>query len=145
MEASGSQAQERDHLLSDKAYKALNFCAVVAFPAAGTLYFGLAQIWNLPSAEEVVGSIVVVDTFLGALLKTGEASYKNSDARFDGDIHVTQKPSGVKSFELALNTDPHELDQKDEITFKVIKPAPSPTMTLAPVDQPAPPVETPSQ
>ena len=44
-------------------------------PAIGTLYYGLADIWNLPCAEQVVGSITVIVTFLGVLIEVCKASY----------------------------------------------------------------------
>ena len=53
--------------LSNKSYDILKYIAQIVLPAAGTLYFALAQLWNLPHPTEVVGTITAVDTFLGAL------------------------------------------------------------------------------
>ena len=54
--------------LSDSNYDWLKWVAQIFLPACGTLYFALAQIWGLPYAEQVVGSITAIDAFLGALL-----------------------------------------------------------------------------
>lgn len=63
-------------MLSNKTYDVLKWIAQIVLPAAGALYFGLCQIWGLPFGEEVVGTITVVDTFLGALLGISSAQYK---------------------------------------------------------------------
>ena len=65
-------------LLSNKTYDLLKWVAQIALPALGALYFGLAQIWGLPYGEEIVGTITVVDAFLGALLKISTEQYNNN-------------------------------------------------------------------
>ena len=42
----------------------------------GALYFGLAKIWKLPYPEEIVGTITVIDTFLGCLLGISTMNYE---------------------------------------------------------------------
>lgn len=61
--------------LSNKAYDALKFIAQIVLPAAGTLYYAIAKIWKLPLAEEIVGTITAVDTFLGVLLGISSNQY----------------------------------------------------------------------
>lgn len=61
--------------LTNKTYDVMKWIAQILLPALGALYFGLAGIWNLPYAEEVVGTITVVDAFLGALLGISTANY----------------------------------------------------------------------
>lgn len=105
-------------LITGKTYDALKYLAQVVLPALGTLYFALAGIWGLPSAEEIVGTIVAADTFLGVVLHLSSTAYAKSDARFDGSINVVETPD-KKQFSLALNGDPNELDEKDAVIFKV--------------------------
>lgn len=62
-------------ILSNKYYDLLKWIALIVFPALGTLYFGLAKIWGLPFGEEIVGTITVIDTFLGALLGVSTNNY----------------------------------------------------------------------
>jgi hypothetical protein len=62
--------------LSNKAYDILKWIALVVLPAIGTLYFALAGIWGFPYAEQIVGTITAVDTFLGVLLGISAAQYK---------------------------------------------------------------------
>jgi len=56
-------------------YDFLKWIAQFLLPAAGTLYFALASIWNLPHGEQVVGTITAVDTFLGVLLGISSNAY----------------------------------------------------------------------
>ena len=62
-------------MLTNKTYNALKWIAQIVLPALGALYFGLSQIWSLPYGKEVVGTITVLDTFLGALLGISTAQY----------------------------------------------------------------------
>ena len=64
--------------MSNKVYDVLKFVAQILLPALGTLYFALAQIWNFPYAEEVVGTITAIDAFLGALLGISTMQYKKT-------------------------------------------------------------------
>lgn len=61
--------------LSNKQYDNLKFVALVLLPGLSAAYFGLAQLWHLPNAEEIVGTATVVDTFLGFLLKSSSDKY----------------------------------------------------------------------
>ncbi len=65
-------------MLTNKTYDVLKWIAQIVLPALGALYFGLSQIWGLPFGEEVVGTIAVVDTFLGALLGISTAQYNKT-------------------------------------------------------------------
>ena len=60
---------------NNKTYDVLKYIALVVLPALGALYFGLSKIWGFPYGEEIVGTISVLDTFLGALLKISTDSY----------------------------------------------------------------------
>ena len=66
--------------MKNKTYDALKFIAQILLPAIGTLYFALANIWALPYAEEIVGTITAVDAFLGAILGISTANYRKDQA-----------------------------------------------------------------
>lgn len=68
-------------ILPNKVYDVLKWIAQVVLPALGALYFGLAQIWGFPYGEEIVGTLTVIDVFLGALLGISTAQYKKEQAR----------------------------------------------------------------
>ena len=62
--------------MNDKLYDALKWIAQILLPAVATLYFAIAQIWGLPYAEQIVGTITAIDAFLGALLGVSTIQYK---------------------------------------------------------------------
>ena len=61
--------------MSNSLYDKLKWVAQILLPAIGTLYFALAQIWGFPYAEQIVGTITAIDTFLGAVLMISSAKY----------------------------------------------------------------------
>ena len=67
--------------MGNKVYDVLKYIALIVLPACGTLYFALAGIWNLPYAEEIVGTITAVDTFLGVILKISSINYKKREEK----------------------------------------------------------------
>lgn len=64
--------------INNKTYDILKWTAQYLLPAIGTLYFTLAQLWGLPYAEQIVGTITAVDTFLGVLLGISSAEYNKT-------------------------------------------------------------------
>lgn len=64
--------------LSNKVYDVLKWVALVLLPALGTLYFGLAGIWGFPYGEQIVGTITVIDTFLGVILGISTVQYNKT-------------------------------------------------------------------
>lgn len=105
-------------MIKGKLYDVLKFLAQIVFPGVATLYFTLAGLWGLPAAEQVVGTIVAVDTFLGVLLQISSAAYSKAieDA---GELHVNE---GQLLFQLDEDkTDITKLGEKSEVRFKVKK------------------------
>lgn len=108
----------RSHpLLSNRTYDILKAVAQYVLPAVGALYFTVAQIWGLPNAVEVVGTVAALDLFLGTILGYAKKTYTESDARFDGVMHV-----GPAKNSLVLNEDVETLEEKKEVVFKVENP-----------------------
>lgn len=65
-------------LMSDATYNFLKWVAMILLPALGTLYFSVSNIWHLPYPEEIVGTIVAIDAFLGVLLGVSTAQYNKA-------------------------------------------------------------------
>nr|DAL53534.1 MAG TPA_asm: holin [Caudoviricetes sp.] len=65
--------------MNDKIYDLLKWIALILLPAIGTLYFALAGIWGFLYAEQVVGTITAVDTFLGVILGISKAQYDKTN------------------------------------------------------------------
>ena len=72
--------------MSNSLYDKLKWVAQILIPAIGTLYFALAQIWGFPYAEQIVGTITALDTFLGAILMISSASYNKSKNDIEKEI-----------------------------------------------------------
>jgi hypothetical protein len=104
--------------LSDARYNRLKWMAQIGLPSLGTLYFALDAVWGLWYASQIVGTVVAVDTFLGAVLNVSATRYNNSDARFDGSLIVAEDNNAL-IHKLDLTTDPEELGKQDEVVLKV--------------------------
>ena len=61
--------------MSNKIFDTLRFWQTVLLPAVGTLYFALADIWGLPYAEQVVGTVTALTAFLGAFVEYKRQTY----------------------------------------------------------------------
>jgi hypothetical protein len=68
-------------MLSNKIYDILKFVAQILLPALGTMYFALAEIWGFPYGDQIVGTIVAVDAFLGALLGISAVQYNKEQTK----------------------------------------------------------------
>lgn len=103
---------------SEGTYKRMKFAVQVLLPALSTLYFALGAIWDLPYIQEVIGTLAAVAAFLGVLVGLSAKNYSRSDHRFDGHIDIQETATG-KVYSLVLKTEPEEIDQKDEVLFRV--------------------------
>lgn len=106
-------------MITGKLYDRLKWLAQIFLPALGTLYFTLAGIWGLGSGEEVVGTIMAADLFLGVLLGISQANY-SKDVEHAGEMLVDD--TGKMVFHIDSDkTDVDKLGEKQEIRFKVKK------------------------
>lgn len=78
--------------LPNSVYDVLKFICTIFLPACGTLYFALAKIWNLPLAEEIVGTLSAIALFIGALIGISSVKYYN-----DGQIQPPDQPDEGES------------------------------------------------
>lgn len=120
-----NETEVKGVMLSEAVYDRMKFVALVLLPALQTLYFTLGAIWDLPSVEQVIGTLASVDTFLGVILGLSTKSYNSSDAKYDGKIVLKELEDGKKLYSLELDGDPQDLDQKKEVTFKIDSASPS--------------------
>jgi hypothetical protein len=92
--------------LKPRVYDFLKFLAQILLPAFGSLYFGLSEIWGIPYGPEVVGSITVIDLFLGAVLGFSSAQYYKSGANFDGELKMVAGEDGRDKVIFDVESDP---------------------------------------
>ena len=65
-------------ITNNKVYDVLKEIALIVLPAFATLYLTLAGIWNLPYPQQVSGTLIAVDTFLGAILHISSKQYRET-------------------------------------------------------------------
>lgn len=74
---------------------------------------------GLPAAEQVVGTIAVIDVFLGSILGLSTKGYNASEAKYDGNMVFHTDPGGVAKYSLELNN-AESFANKNDILFKVV-------------------------
>lgn len=65
--------------MKNKTYDKLKFIAQIILPALATFYVTIASLWNLPYAEQISGTIMAIDTFLGAVLMISTNQYNKKE------------------------------------------------------------------
>lgn len=107
-------------VLSDRTYSKLKWTTAIVLPSIATLYFGLSQIWGLPKANEVVGTLAIIATFAGTLLGVSSKAY-NSDDAMDGAVGVKalDPDTGIPILGLQLNKMPEDLMNQKTVRLKV--------------------------
>jgi len=111
--------------MDSRLYDALKYVALVVLPGLATLYFGLGQLWNFPAIEQVVGSVTVVDTFLGLILNKSSNNYVNSPrnlvgAKPMGKLVVKQDVDGTANgMRFEAYEDPFILPDQQQVVFDV--------------------------
>lgn len=97
-------------------YDFLKAIAQIWLPGLGTLYFTLAQIWGLPFAAEVVGSITAVDTFLGVLLRVSAGKYTPPS---DGTLEIDKSDPDKQRYKFNLTTELEDMSDKQHVLLTV--------------------------
>lgn len=111
--------ENKQATLTNSTYNILKNLVTIVLPAFSSLYFGLSSIWAWPDSDKVTGSIALLITFLGVVLKVSSNRYNNLPETYDGDMEVEVDEGGIKTYNLVLYGDPEELQYKDKITFRV--------------------------
>lgn len=119
MSDSDSFDVKRMFKLSNNTYDILRYFATVVIPGFGALYFGLAGYWDLPNADAVVGTTIVVDTFIGLLLQASKKAYEADEDRFDGSVEIVHDEEGTAGARVLM--DIPAIVGKDELKVKVVK------------------------
>lgn len=69
--------------LPNGVYDVLKWLCIVFLPAFSTLYWSFASIWAWPYAEQILGSIAAVETFIGALIGISHVNYYKDNGNTD--------------------------------------------------------------
>lgn len=106
-------------MLSNKLYTILKWIAQYLLPALGASYFALAGIWGLPYSEQVVGTITVIDIFLGTVLGISTNQYKKSDLATNGQLLIDTSNPAKDIYRLALGDTLDNISGMKTITLTV--------------------------
>lgn len=106
-------------MLGDRAYDFVRKLVQIILPALGSFYFSLAGLWDLPEPDKVVGTIVVVTTFLGIVLGISKAQYTASGKGIDGNLVVAPTAEGPVVQRLVYDGVAEDLQGKSTVTFKI--------------------------
>lgn len=105
--------------MSDGLYNKLKFLALVLLPALGTLYAALAALYVWGYTEQVLGTVLAVDTFLGIVLGISNSQHQTAIAqRGEGSLIVDEDGSAYAEF----GFDPADASPGDAVTLRVVKP-----------------------
>lgn len=107
-------------LFTGKTYDFLKRLAQIYIPALGTLFFAVSGIWGIAHAEQIVGTLVAIDTFLGVCLGISQSNFDKSPLS-GGTLVMKTNESGHKVYSLEIDADPTQLEQMSSVTFKVNK------------------------
>lgn len=67
-------------IVSSELYEVLTWITQILLPALSVLYGALAAVWALPYPDQIVGTIMAIDAFLGMLLGFSTAQFHKSIA-----------------------------------------------------------------
>jgi hypothetical protein len=70
-------------ILPDKVYDVLKWIVILFLPALGALYAGLSDIWGLPYADQIPGTLHYIQVFLGVILGITTYQYNKSQSQID--------------------------------------------------------------
>lgn len=68
-------------IMSTQVYDILTWVAQIFLPATAALYAAISGVWGLPYTDQVVGTIVALDTFLGLVLGFSTAEFHKKVAQ----------------------------------------------------------------
>lgn len=78
---------EKKNILPGEVYDVLKWCAILFLPALAIFVKTVFGIWHIPYGEEISGTIIALQVFLGAVLGVSSLQYKTA---------LTPAPESVK-------------------------------------------------
>lgn len=107
-------------LLSNTTYDIVKDTVTIAFPAAVTLYAGLAVIWGWGFSEEVVATGGAIGIFLGVLLKIASKKYEKLPTVYDGELIANDPDPDHETFRLDFNNSLPAMARQDTVRLRVV-------------------------
>lgn len=113
--------------LNPKVYDTLQWVIRILLPAVAVLYAALSELWSLPKALEVVGTIGAIGLFLGTIMGISSYKYKRDQDVPAGFVWSpgADEDTGIPDIKLVVTQDPSDFMKKDTVTFQVKDPSQS--------------------
>lgn len=112
--------------LNDTVYNYLKWFIAIFLPAFGAAYFSLSDIWGLPNTLQVVGTVTVIETFLGVIFGLSTKAYNDDLAKYhDANAgwimsNGVDQDTGMPNLQVVFNDRlPVEILEKESIELKV--------------------------
>ena len=105
-------------ILTNKQYDLAKWATTYVLPAAALFYFSIADIWGLPGAEPVLGTVAAIETFLGVILGISNRQWNKlpeGGVPVDGVMHIS--PEG--EVYAAVETPTEDVANKGALILKV--------------------------
>lgn len=107
-------------VMTNATYQLIKDVLTIGYPAAITLYGGLAVIWNWSLSDEIVATGGLVGVFLGVLLKIAQKRYENIPVSYDGALLANDPDPNHDTYRLEFDRGIAELASQDVIRLKVV-------------------------
>lgn len=107
-------------VLSNTVYDITKDVITIGFPAAVTMYAGLAVIWGWGFSEEVIATAGVVGIFLGVVLKIASKRYEKLPTQYDGEFIVNDPNPENETFRFDFDNGLASMARQDTIRLKVV-------------------------
>lgn len=115
----GDHEAGKTPLLNDRTYDLFGNIVRLFIPALGVFYATIAEIWDIPQADRVVGTLAAVGLLLGVILQISKGQYKKTEADKDGVIDVFPTNEGAELGRMSLNLSADDIAGKQLLTLKV--------------------------
>jgi len=106
--------------LNNATYDTIKDIVTLGFPAAVTLYAGLAVIWGWGFSEEVVATGGAVGIFLGVLLKIAQKKYEALPVQYDGELIANDPDPDNETFRLSFDNSLLGMANQETVRLKVV-------------------------
>ena len=107
-------------VMGNTTYDIIKDAVQIGFPAAVTLYAGLAIIWNWAFSEQIVASAGLIGTFLGVLLKIAQKRYEKLPVQYDGTLIANDPDPENETYRLEFENSLPRMANQETVRLKVV-------------------------
>lgn len=115
------EAVTKSNLLNSTSYDIIKDGVTIVFPAAVTLYAGLAVVWGWGFSEEVVVTGGLLGIFFGIVLKVASKRYAEQPVDYNGALLVNMADPNKDNYKLEIDQPWDQLAALDEVRIKVVE------------------------